>query len=98
MNVEIVITWYNGKPISFWYNDELVWETSKIVTDTKLLKTVVVLPLLESIRYINMLINGLTTDYLLIIHGSIQKKIEELNEVKNENQKINYDIDINEDW
>lgn len=96
MNIEIVIIWYNGKPAGLWYHDKLLWETEEVIIETELLKTVVVLPLLEAIRYTAILINGMTIDRLSELLDTIKVKILELNKLKAENQKEEIEHDI--DW
>lgn len=85
MNIEVVITWYNGKPAGLWYHDRLVWETNDVVVETNLLKTIVVLPLFESMRYVAILINGMTADRLLTILKIVEIKVTELSKLRNEN-------------
>lgn len=96
MNVEIVIIWYDGKLVGLWYHDKLLWETEEVIIETELLKTVVVLPLLEAIRYTAILINGMTIDRLSELLDTIKVKILELNKLKAENQKEEIEHDI--DW
>lgn len=102
MNVEIVMTWHNGKPAGLWYGSKLLWETEEIITDTNLLKTTVVLPLLEAIRYAAILINGMTADRLFLILEIIKIKIDELNKLKLENTNTDIDNEIenlfDKDW
>lgn len=102
MNVEIVITWYNGKPTGLWYDDRLLWETKEVVIKTNLLKTIVVLPLLEAIKYTAILINGLTADRLFVILEVIKIKIAELNKLKLENIRTDLDNEVgnlfDKDW
>lgn len=102
MNVEIVITWYNGKPAGLWYDSKLLWETEEVVIETNLLKTIVVLPFLEAIKYTVILINGLTADRLFVILEVIKIKIAELNKLKLENIGTDLDNEVgnlfDKDW
>jgi len=88
MGAEIIITWYNGKPVGLWYDDAMIWETKEVINETDLVSTIVVLPLAEAVSFLTIFINGIASANLIQLLVAINAKIIELKELEaNNNNK-----------
>ena len=97
MNAEITITWYENKIVNLWFGETLIWEAKDVlVLETNPLKTVVILPLVEAIRFVHIITQGITANRLVILLAAVKiecKRLEKL-QANQENDNEIYDADI----
>lgn len=92
---EITITWYNGNPIGFWFNDEAMWESDVIANETDGIGTIrMTLPVSAALKLSSIFVMGLTADRLLQLLVTVNAKVEEL---KRLNAKIKASKDKQDD-
>ena len=87
MNIEITITWYEHNPVGLWFNDRLIWEDNKIITNTNLLETKVSLPLAEAIKFSSIFINGMISNRLLVLFAAVKTECAKLEKLLKTQQK-----------
>ena len=100
MNVEMTIIWHVGKPIAFWFGEQLIWEAKKIISEVDFLDIKISLPLVEAVSFSFIFIQGLAVERLATLLVAIQAKIGELKAMRIEAEldKENDNILENEDW
>ena len=78
MNTNVVIVWYENKPVGIWCGDAVIWETEEIIPETNLLSTTVALPFTEAVSLLTILVNGIAVNNLMVILKAITIKVAEL--------------------
>lgn len=81
-NITITITWYDKEPISLWYGEKLVWETKRIVPETNIIESILILPFNEAAQFCIIFLNGLTANYLSNLLITVKAQISQLHNIQ----------------
>lgn len=83
MNTEIAIIWYNHEIVGFWFGSKLIWNKKfEEVKGGSLKKTVLLLPIIEAIKFGLVFISGMSATRLTILAIILQKQIDELKKME----------------
>ena len=83
--IQVKITWLNTNPVKLWFNGKLVWANDKEVASDAAITdydTVLVLDVVEAIRFSVIFINGLAANSLMNQIARTNVEIELLNSVR----------------